>query len=197
MNGSGSDALHRLKVIGVGGLWLASLSVLAVTLTAHADSKPREHRGQLEAAGKQLPVPGAKITNAMILDDRHTEERFVRASGPGGQNVNKVATAVELRFNVRASSLPLDVKERLVALAGTRMTSDGVLLIDSRKHRTQAQNRAAARERLLVLIQKAMVRLLARRPTRARKGAREARLTSKKLRGTIKDLRGRARSDDD
>jgi ribosome-associated protein len=75
--------------------------------------------------------------------------------------------------------LPLDVKERLVALAGTRMTSDGVLLIDSRKHRTQAQNRAAARERLIVLIQKAMVRALARRPTRPRKGARETRLTSR------------------
>lgn len=133
----------------------------------------------------------------MILDDLHIEERFVRASGPGDQNVNKVATAVELRFNVRASSLSLDVKERLVVLAGTRMTSDGVLLIDSRTHRTQAQNRVAARERLIALIQKAMVRPPARRPTTPRKSARETRLTSKKLRGTIKDSRRRTRGDDD
>jgi ribosome-associated protein len=93
--------------------------------------------------------------------------------------------------------LPLDVKERLAALAGTRMTSDGVLVIDSRTHRTQAQNRVAARERLIALIQKAMVRPRARRPTKPRKGARETRLTSKKLRGTLKELRGRARGDDD
>ena len=133
----------------------------------------------------------------MILDDRLIDERFVRASGPGGQTVNKVATAVELRYNVRASSLPPDVKARLVALAGARMTTDGQLLIDSRAHRTQAQNRAAARERLIALIEKASVRPRPRRPTKPRRAASESRLASKKLRATLKDSRGRTSREDD
>src|SRR5688500_8903407 len=138
-----------------------------------------------------------EITDALSLDDRDVEERFVRASGPGGQNVDKVATAVELRFNVGASSLTPEVKRRLSALAGSRMTDEGVLLIDSREHRTQAQNRAAARERLVALIRKALVKPRARRPTKPGAGAREKRLTGKKLRGTIKELRGRKQDSDD
>jgi ribosome-associated protein len=133
-----------------------------------------------------------QVTDAVALDEREVEERFVRASGPGGQNVNKVATAVELRFNVKASSLPADVKQRLTTLAGTRMTQDGVLLIDSREYRTQAQNRAAARERLVALIQRALVGPRKRRPTKPKAGAKEKRLTTKKLRGNVKALRGRA-----
>ena len=138
-----------------------------------------------------------QVTDAISLDDRDVEERFVRASGPGGQNINKVATAVELRFNVQASSLPNDVKQRLIALAGTRMTRDGTLLIDSREHRTQAQNRLAARQRLVALIQQALVKPRPRRPTKPKGAAREKRLTAKKLRGTIKELRGRNRGGDD
>src|SRR5260221_8473452 len=93
-----------------------------------------------------------RISDSIVVEDRELDERFVRSSGPGGQNVNKVATAVELRFDVRASSLPADVKERLIALAGNRIVADGVLLIDSRVFRSQAQNREAARERLAALL---------------------------------------------
>jgi ribosome-associated protein len=124
------------------------------------------------------------------IDDRDVDERFVRASGPGGQNVNKVSTAVELRFDVRASSLPADVKARLVALAGHRMTGDGVLLIDSREHRTQAKNREAARARLAELLEKAARPPKRRRPTKPRAAAREQRLATKKRRGSVKALRG-------
>jgi len=137
------------------------------------------------------------VTPQITISDYELDERFVRASGPGGQNVNKVSTAVELRFDVRASSLPADVKVRLITLAGNRMTSDGVLLIDSREHRTQGQNREAARARLVALLRHAARRPKARRPTKPKRAAKEKRLESKRQRSEVKTLRGRGRHRDD
>ena len=136
-----------------------------------------------------------RITDDLSIDERDVKERFVRASGPGGQNVNKVATAVELRFDVRGSSLPAEVKARLVALAGNRMTTEGELLIDSRVFREQGRNREAALARLVALLQRAARRPKTRRPTRPKAGAKERRLESKKKRSAVKATR-RSRDSD-
>ncbi|MEW6319701.1 MAG: alternative ribosome rescue aminoacyl-tRNA hydrolase ArfB [Acidobacteriota bacterium] len=137
------------------------------------------------------------VTPSVAIDEREIQERFVRAAGPGGQNVNKVATAVELRFDVRTSSLPPEVQDRLIARAGRRVTADGVLVIEAREHRTQAGNREAARRRLAALVRAALRAPKARRPTRPGLAARERRLVVKKARGAVKAARQRRPTPDD
>lgn len=137
-----------------------------------------------------------RVTASIVLQPAHLEERFVRASGPGGQNVNKVATSVELRFDVAAAPLPSDLKERLVRLAGSRMTADGLLVIQAREHRTQAQNREAARTRLVELVRAAARRPKPRRKTRPTAASRERRVEAKKRRSTIKQRRAEPGRDD-
>ena len=130
-----------------------------------------------------------RINDEIAIYPREIEERFVRASGPGGQHVNKVSTAVELRVDIAGSSLPAHVKQRLAMLAGSRMTGDGVLVIQSREHRTQSANRDAARERLRQLLTQASVRLKRRRKTKPTTGSNERRITAKVKRGETKRAR--------
>lgn len=131
-----------------------------------------------------------RINDRICIPESELEEQFIRASGPGGQNVNKVSTAVELRFDVRRSpSLPDDVRERLARLAGRRLTRDGILVLRAERFRTQERNRADARDRLVRLIRRAAVRPGIRKPTRPTRASVERRLQSKVRRGRIKQLR--------
>jgi len=131
-----------------------------------------------------------RINASIGIDEREIEESFVRASGPGGQNVNKLSTAVQLRFDVRNSpSLPPDVGQRLERLAGSRLTRDSVLIIIAQRHRTQARNRQDALDRLIDLIRDAAVAPRPRRATRPTRASRERRVETKKLRSGIKKLR--------
>ena len=131
-----------------------------------------------------------RVTDDIALDEREIEESFVRSSGPGGQNVNKLSTAVQLRFDVRRSpALSNDVAIRLMKLAGKRLTKEGVLVIVAQNHRTQERNRADAMERLVALIQEAAVRPVKRIATKPTKASKQKRLEGKKVRSGIKGLR--------
>lgn len=137
------------------------------------------------------------ITPTLALDERDLEERFIRAAGPGGQNVNKVSTAVELRFRIGGySDLPDDVRARLEKLAGRRLTLDGEIVIRADEHRTQQRNRAEALARLVALVEKATHRPKPRRKTRVSKAQKLKRLEHKARRGDVKTKRGKVREQD-
>jgi ribosome-associated protein len=130
------------------------------------------------------------VTDTISLDESELSESFVRSSGPGGQNVNKVSSAVQLRFDVRSSpSLPNDVAVRLMRLAGKRLTKDGIIVIIAQSHRAQERNRADARERLFDLIRQAAVRPVPRRATKVPKAQKRKRIEGKKHRSAIKSMR--------
>jgi ribosome-associated protein len=137
-----------------------------------------------------------RISRDLAIDPSDIEISFVRASGPGGQNVNKLSTAAQLRFNTRGIAVPDDARARLDRLAGQRMTKDGVIVIQAQRFRTQERNRADAIDRLLELLREAMTRPTPRRPTRPTKASKQRRLDSKKRRGDVKARRGSGRFED-
>jgi ribosome-associated protein len=131
-----------------------------------------------------------RVTDSISIAEQELEERFIRASGPGGQNVNKLSTAVQLRFDVRRSPALTDgVRRRLERLAGKRLTREGVLVITAQRHRTQERNRQDALDRLIELIRQAAVVPIKRRPTKPTRASRERRIESKKRRATVKGWR--------
>ncbi len=137
-----------------------------------------------------------QVTRGIAIDEKEIQEEFIRASGPGGQNVNKVATAVQLRFDVRHShSLSAQVRERLIRLAGRRVSAHGVLVIQAQRFRTQEQNREDARQRLVALIRQAAVKPKPRRKTKPSRAAKERRLEGKKRKSQIKSLRRRVHAE--
>ena len=137
-----------------------------------------------------------RIARDLSIDENDLEIVFVRASGPGGQNVNKLSTAAQLRYDTRKLALPDDAAARLVRLAGQRMTKDGVIVIHAQRFRTQERNRSDAIERLLELLREAMIRPVPRRATRPTFASKQRRLEGKKRRGDIKARRGSRGFDD-